>query len=68
MMDRRGRSDICQMRPLRDCLKRNMDDIRKCIKEVEIFEKTCGEGVNYVHSREGLDDTRSGLFSGRRHL
>ncbi|CDJ44920.1 Chromosome I, complete genome, related [Eimeria tenella] len=43
-------------------------DISQCAKEVYLFEKTCSKTVGYVHDRDGLEDTRSGLFSGTRAL
>lgn len=43
-------------------------DISQCQKEVMLFEKTCDKSVGYVHDREGLEDTRSGLYSGTRAL
>ncbi|KAL8275728.1 hypothetical protein Esti_000291 [Eimeria stiedai] len=43
-------------------------DISQCQKEVLLFEKTCSKSVAYVHDREGLEDTRSGLYSGKRAL
>ncbi|KAL8453207.1 hypothetical protein Emed_001077 [Eimeria media] len=43
-------------------------DISQCRKEVLLFEKTCSKDVAYVHDREGLEDTRSGLYSGKRAL
>ena len=43
-------------------------DISQCQKEVMLFEKTCNKSVGYVHDREGLEDTRSGLYSGTRAL
>ncbi|ORM41310.1 uncharacterized protein BXIN_0814 [Babesia sp. Xinjiang] len=64
----RKRDDYCQMKPLRDCLIQNGDDITQCIKEVELFERTCDSNKPYFHSKDGLDDSRSGLYSGKRHL
>ncbi|OEH78146.1 hypothetical protein cyc_02061 [Cyclospora cayetanensis] len=43
-------------------------DISQCQKEVLLFEKTCSKSVGYVHDRDGLEDTRSGLFSGSKAL
>ncbi|KAL8431040.1 hypothetical protein ACSSS7_005536 [Eimeria intestinalis] len=43
-------------------------DISRCQNEVLLFEKTCSKDVAYVHDREGLEDTRSGLYSGKRAL
>ncbi|KAK1936509.1 hypothetical protein X943_003945 [Babesia divergens] len=60
--------DFCQMKPLRDCLAQHDNDITRCVKEVEIFERTCDNNKQYFHSKDGLDDSRSGLFSGKRHL
>lgn len=64
----RKRDDYCQMKPLRDCLAQNEDDISRCVKEIEIFERTCDSNKRYFHSKDGLDDSRSGLYSGKRHL
>ncbi|CEL99155.1 unnamed protein product [Vitrella brassicaformis CCMP3155] len=57
---------VCQMRPLRECLADSNGDITKCIPEINEFERTCSKKVEYVHDRDGLDDTRSGLFSGQK--
>lgn len=57
---------VCTMRPLRLCIEENSGDISRCIKEVEEFERTCDKRLEYVHDRDGLDDTRSGLFSGQK--
>ncbi|EPR59592.1 hypothetical protein TGPRC2_212760 [Toxoplasma gondii TgCatPRC2] len=57
---------VCRMRPLQDCLAKNDGDIRQCIEEVKLFETTCSKKIEYVHDREGLDDNRSGLFSGKK--
>ncbi|EAN31177.1 hypothetical protein TpMuguga_03g00440 [Theileria parva strain Muguga] len=65
---KRKPEEYCQMKPLRDCLNQNDGKIERCVKEVEIFEKSCDSGRKYFHSREGLDDSKSGLFSGKRHL
>lgn len=43
-------------------------DISKCVREVQIFEATCDKNMGYIHDRDGLEDTRSGLFSGKRAL
>lgn len=43
-------------------------DISKCVREVQIFEATCDKSVGYIHDRDGLEDTRSGLFSGKKAL
>eukprot|EP00434_Breviolum_minutum_P002108 symbB.v1.2.001863.t2/scaffold77.1/size347087/34 len=51
---------VCTMRPLRLCIEENSGDISRCIKEVEEFERTCDKRLEYVHDRDGLDDTRSG--------
>lgn len=34
--------------------------------QVEEFERTCDKRLEYVHDRDGLDDTRSGMFSGQK--
>ncbi len=53
---------ICKMGPLRRCIEQNVGDIGQCFREVAEFEKTCDKRKNYVHDRDGLDDTRTGLF------
>lgn len=65
---KRKPEDYCQMKPLRDCLALNDGKIEKCVREVEIFEKTCDSNKPYFHSKEGLDDSKTGLFSGKLHL
>eukprot|EP00405_Crypthecodinium_cohnii_P001188 CAMPEP_0194763948 /NCGR_PEP_ID=MMETSP0323_2-20130528/20780_1 /TAXON_ID=2866 ORGANISM="Crypthecodinium cohnii, Strain Seligo" /NCGR_SAMPLE_ID=MMETSP0323_2 /ASSEMBLY_ACC=CAM_ASM_000346 /LENGTH=76 /DNA_ID=CAMNT_0039689969 /DNA_START=130 /DNA_END=360 /DNA_ORIENTATION=+ len=57
---------VCTMRPLRVCIEENNGDIARCKQEVEDFEKTCDKRLEYVHDRDGLDDTRTGLFSGKK--
>ncbi|KAK2196194.1 hypothetical protein BdWA1_002794 [Babesia duncani] len=54
---RRHPDEFCQMKPLRECLLNNDGKIEKCIKEIEIFEKTCDNNKPYYHSREGMDDS-----------
>eukprot|EP00450_Noctiluca_scintillans_P003611 CAMPEP_0194491926 /NCGR_PEP_ID=MMETSP0253-20130528/10661_1 /TAXON_ID=2966 /ORGANISM="Noctiluca scintillans" /LENGTH=81 /DNA_ID=CAMNT_0039332729 /DNA_START=104 /DNA_END=346 /DNA_ORIENTATION=- len=56
------------MRPLRLCIEENGGDITRCQAEVEDFEKTCDKRLEYVHDRDGLDDTRSGMFSGKKEF
>ncbi|EKX72771.1 conserved hypothetical protein [Theileria equi strain WA] len=65
---RRKPEDYCQMKPLRDCLAQNEGRIEKCIKEVELFEKTCDSNRPYFHTKESIDDSKSGLYTGKRHL
>mmetsp|Transcript_75250 Transcript_75250/g.121498 ORF Transcript_75250/g.121498 Transcript_75250/m.121498 type:complete len:96 (-) Transcript_75250:203-490(-) len=57
---------VCTMRPLRLCIEENTGDMSRCKKEVEEFERTCDKRLEYVHDRDGLDDTRTGMFSGQK--
>eukprot|EP00425_Heterocapsa_triquetra_P041034 CAMPEP_0195073556 /NCGR_PEP_ID=MMETSP0448-20130528/16861_1 /TAXON_ID=66468 /ORGANISM="Heterocapsa triquestra, Strain CCMP 448" /LENGTH=73 /DNA_ID=CAMNT_0040105677 /DNA_START=46 /DNA_END=267 /DNA_ORIENTATION=- len=59
---------ICSMRPLRICVEENSGDLSKCKQEVEEFERTCDKRLEYVHDRDGLDDTRTGMFSGKKAI
>eukprot|EP00419_Tripos_fusus_P027361 CAMPEP_0172726616 /NCGR_PEP_ID=MMETSP1074-20121228/91155_1 /TAXON_ID=2916 /ORGANISM="Ceratium fusus, Strain PA161109" /LENGTH=73 /DNA_ID=CAMNT_0013553689 /DNA_START=102 /DNA_END=323 /DNA_ORIENTATION=+ len=59
---------VCTMRPLRICIEENNGDISKCRPEVEEFERTCDKRLEYVHDRDGLDDTRTGTFSGKKPI
>lgn len=59
---------VCRMRPLQDCLAKHDGDISQCMEEVAVFEATCNKKIDYVHDREGLDDNRSGLFSGKKGM
>lgn len=54
--------EVCQMKPLQECLDKNNGDISKCTHEVDIFEQTCSKGKGYVHDRDGLDDFRSEFY------
>lgn len=55
---------VCTMKPLRQCIDKNRGDLSQCKEEIKQFESTCDKRLQYVHDRDGLDDTRSGLFSG----
>ena len=54
---------VCTMKPLRQCIERNQGDLTRCHKEIKQFEATCDKRLHYVHDRDGLDDTRSGLIA-----
>jgi hypothetical protein len=58
---------ICRMGPLRRCIERHEGDVAHCAAEVAEFERTCDKRKNYMHDREGLDDTRtSGVFGDKQ--
>jgi len=59
---------ICTMKPLRVCIDQHNGDISQCKDEVKQFEKTCDKRLEYIHDREGLDDSKSGLWTGQKSL
>eukprot|EP00397_Hematodinium_sp_SG-2012_P064438 GEMP01091119.1.p1 GENE.GEMP01091119.1~~GEMP01091119.1.p1 ORF type:complete len:121 (+),score=5.25 GEMP01091119.1:36-365(+) len=59
---------ICTMKPLRVCIDNNGGDISQCVQEVQKFERTCDKRLEYVHDREGLDDTATSSWSGKKQI
>ncbi len=59
---------VCLMKPLRRCLDENNGDLKQCKEEVKLFQRTCDKRLDYVHDRDGLDDNRTGLYTGKKHM
>ena len=59
---------ICKMGPLRRCIEDHDGDISQCVEQVTLFEQTCDKRKQYIHDRDGLDDTRSGLFGDKKTI
>lgn len=63
---RKKRAVTCNMRALTDCLDTHDGQISQCVREVDIFERTCDKRLDYVHDRLGLDDSNTGLFGNKK--
>jgi len=59
---------ICTMKPLRKCLEQQKGDIQQCKEEIRLFEQTCDKRIGYVHDRDGLDDVRPAMYTGKKEI